>query len=141
MRLQNPLERVKMMMRWKGPSLAKALALIFSVVAVSTASAEWKAPSDPIVVEQGRTAIYKALAQLTVQSLAKGDHEGAVLYAKILENVWDRAADNIPQGVADDIDDAMDILIAAAKTPDPKDPVAAIMTAYNGYVKTLDAAK
>lgn len=55
--------------------------------------------SQPVPVENSKTGIYKALAQLTLQSFENGDRETAATLAQILEQTWEQVEQDGERGL------------------------------------------
>jgi len=103
---------------------------------------------DRIVLENSKTGVYRALAQLTFESFKKGDMATAATLGRILDRTWDQIEENGAQGLNktnaklfEEIDEAMDAYIKPIihyekKAPDP----AQVESAYEAYLEKLKTA-
>ena len=125
----------------------KTLRLIaVSVVLLVTA---WlSASAEKVPVNNSKSGVYRALADLIFQSYQKGDLDTAGTLGRVLDRTWDTIEENGDHGINkanpklfEEIDEAMDAFIkpvihADQKAPDP----AAVAAAYHAYVAELQKA-
>lgn len=124
------------------------LAFLFVLVAPLASTAQEKRVPQTAGVDNTKMGPYRALAQLAYAAFQKGELPAAQL-AKILERVWDKAADyggatalkRTNHQVFDQADKAMDEFItplveSKAKAPDP----AKVKAAYPAYLEKLKLA-
>jgi hypothetical protein len=124
----------------------------FSLVAIMCSLCVAAIPSlaqiEHITVQNSKTGVYRALAQLMFQSFKKGDVDTAATLGRVLDRTWDQIEENSEHGLNktnpklfEDIDGAMDAFIKPIihydqKTPEPS----SVETAYNAYIAKLKAA-
>lgn len=106
------------------------------------------ASAQQITLDNSKTGVYKALAQLVLESFKKGDMQTAAVLGRILDRTWDQIEENGEHGLNktnsklfEDVDEAMDAFIKPIihyqqKAPDP----ASVEAAYRTYVEKLKSA-
>ena len=119
------------------------IAIVLSAFAFSQ-----HATAGGVRLDNSKTAVYKALAQLTFQAFEKNDMETAATLGRVLDRVWDQNEENGEHGLKqtnaklfEDVDEAMDAFIKPVILYDQKSPDAAsVRRAYNSYLEKLKTA-
>jgi hypothetical protein len=136
----------------KNPRLAVVSvfqAAVLCLVVTSTCGTSVSAlAAERIPLNNTKTGVYRALADVIFQSFKKGDMDTAATLGRVLDRTWDQIEENGEHGLNktspklfEDIDEAMDAFIkpvihADQKAPDPS----AVESAYNSYVVKLKTA-
>jgi hypothetical protein len=134
--------------KWGRIVLISGLVLLGFGAAVGGSFAQEKKLPQTAGVDDTKMGPYRALAQLAVAALQKGDNASAAKLARILERTWDKAEDyggdmalsktNKPQ--FEQIDKAMDTFITLVEKSGATPDMAAIKTAYTNYLDKLKLA-
>jgi len=102
------------------------------------------AADQAVIVDKTHTGPYKALADLAMIDLRKGDIPGAIAHARILEAVWDRGETEMEKNQTDKwkkIDDSLDAFIKPIIAGQKKAPdLAAVEEAYKTFRENLKIA-
>ena len=95
----------------------------------------------PIAIDNSYTSVYRVLGQLAVEAVQNDDFPRAVVYAKILEVVWDRGENNLKTKSRekwDEVDEALDQFIRPiVRFADKKPAVAEVQANYARLAETL----
>jgi hypothetical protein len=121
------------------------LLFTFSLISLTSILAAQK---EHVTLENSKTGVYRAVAQLMFRSFKEGDVDTAATLGRILDHTWDQIEENGEHGLNktntklfEDIDEAMDAFIKPIihyqqKTPDP----ASVEAAYRTYLEKLKSA-
>ena len=99
-------------------------------------------------VDDTKMGPYRALAQLALAALQKGDSVSAAKLARILERSWDKAEDyggdmalsKTNKAQFEQIDKAMDVFINLVEKAGAAPDMGTIKTAYGNYLEKLKLA-
>ncbi len=119
----------------------------FALLTISLAQHS-AAQKQHITLENSKTGVYRALAQLTFRSFREGDAETAATLGRILDRTWDQIEESGERGLKksdpklfERIDEAMDAFIKPVIHYDRKAPEPAeVETTYNKYLEELKSA-
>lgn len=133
-------------------ALGRVAVLVLSLgCLMPLATAQDKKVTQEAGVDNTRMGAYRALAQLSYQSLLKGDNATAAELARVLERTWDQGEwHNLSENsyckanraVCQPIDQSMDVFIGpimnySKKTPEPPQVEAAL----NDFLQKLEKAE
>lgn len=104
--------------------------------------------SQPVAVDNSKTGVYKALAQLTLQSFKNGDTQTAATLGRILDRTWNQVEEDGENGLTKtnpklfkEIDQAMNAFTTPVIEYNMRRPdSSAVESAYGAYLEKLGAA-